>query len=342
MQPSDSSAVVNLISDTDGDMTTRFSTDAFTAIVAGTEFRTIGVVAEHDGFDGIVGMGTVRFGETQYNGETLPFAFLDGLKVHKDLRRQGLGYQIADWRIQHARQIIGDHCIILTGMQKENLASYSVAKKWCTEFVHPAFEALVLPTRKQSPKALEGVTVRQIQPPDYPEFAAKQNKYYRNYNLFSLTSPSLIEKALAISIEEIKPYRFFVAQDVHGNLLAGAQTWSRGALKYDQVNKLPVALRILNNVLRLLPPDLVVRDTEVTGLWYEPGHVQSARFLCESIRWESRTEANFVTFGFDLRDPTRQALILRPWNQPRPLITIAIRAPSPIDRDKLLFVTGRV
>lgn len=342
MRPSDSAALIKLISDNDGDMTTRFSLDAYTAIVDGTEFRTIGVVAEHVGSDGIVGMGTVRFGESQFNGDTLPMAFLDGLKVQKDFRGQGLGYQIAEWRIQHALQTLGDRCIILTGMQKDNLASYSVAKKWATEIIHPAFQALVLPTRNQPPRALGGLTAREIQPKDYEEFAAKHNKYYSNYNLVQMVNPASIEHALAISPEGIKPYSFFVAEDARGNLLAGAQTWSRGALKVDQVNNLPLSLRLLNQVLKLLPPDLVVRDTEVSGLWYETEQIRSARFLIESIRYKARSDANFVTIGFDLRDPTRHALTLRPWNQPRPMITIAIRAPSRIDRGRLLFASGRV
>jgi hypothetical protein len=42
----------------------------------------------------------------QYNGEILPHAFLDGLKVHKNFRGQGLGYQIANWRIQQAKYIV--------------------------------------------------------------------------------------------------------------------------------------------------------------------------------------------------------------------------------------------
>lgn len=98
LQPSDSSALEKLVTEFDGDMTTRFLIDGYEAIIFGTEFCTSGVVAEFVGYDGLVGMGTVRFGKVQYYGEILPFAFLDGLKVHKDFRGRGKkpnGYFVA-------------------------------------------------------------------------------------------------------------------------------------------------------------------------------------------------------------------------------------------------------
>jgi hypothetical protein len=55
MQPSDSAAAAKLISDFDGDMTTRFLVDAYTAITSGTEDPTLGVVVERAGQDGLKG-----------------------------------------------------------------------------------------------------------------------------------------------------------------------------------------------------------------------------------------------------------------------------------------------
>jgi predicted N-acetyltransferase YhbS len=116
LQPSDSPALVKLITEFDGDLTTRFQVDPYSAIIAGTENRTRGVVVECAGYDDLVGMGTVRFSKVQYNGEVLPLAFLDGLKVQKEFRGNGLGYQIANWRVQKAREQYGDQCVIGTGM----------------------------------------------------------------------------------------------------------------------------------------------------------------------------------------------------------------------------------
>jgi predicted N-acetyltransferase YhbS len=342
MQPSDSNAVANLITEFDGDMTTRFLLDAYTTITSGTENPTLGVVVECAGYDGFVGMGTVRFNKVQYNGEIVPHAFLDGLKVHKDFRGQGLGYKIAKWRIQQAKETYGDKCVIATGMLQENLASYAVAKKWCREFVEPAFDVLIVPTRRQPPKNLAGIIMREIEPKEYEEFAAKQNRFYQHYNLYPVSDANSITNARNISAEGRKPYRFFAATDSHGNLLAGAQTWARGILKSDTINNPPAPLRILNSVMHLLPSDFTIRDIAVSGLWYEPDQIHVAQFLWEMLRWESREQGTTIVASFDPRDPTRQVVLLRPWNQPRPKITIAIHGQDAINREKLLFAAGRV
>ena len=213
MQLSDSYAVASLITDFEGGMTTRFLVDAYAAITSGTEYLTLGVVVECAGYDGFVGMGTVRFNKVQYNGEILPHAFLDGLNVHKDFRRQGLGYEIAKWRIQQAKETYGDKCVIATGMLQENIASYAVAKKWCREFVEPAFEVLFVPARRQQPKPLTGILVRELEAKEYEEFVTKQNRFYQNYNLYPVRDANSIANARNISAEGRKPYRFFVATD---------------------------------------------------------------------------------------------------------------------------------
>ena len=342
MEPSDSVSVANLITEFDGDMTTRFLLDAYTAITFGTEYQTSGVVVECTGYDGFVGMGTVRFNTVQYNGAILPLAFLDGLKVHKNFRGQGLGYQIANWRIQKAKEIYGDKCVIATGMLQENLASHAVAQKWCREFVESANNVLLVPSRKQQPKPLTGIIVREIEPREYGEFAAKQNRFYQHYNLYPISDESSIAHALDVSAEGRKPYRYFIAVNSSGNLLAGAQTWARGILKSDTINNPPTPLRDLNNVRHIFPSDFTIREIAVSGIWYEPDQIHVAQFLWEMIRWECREQGTTFFAPFDPRDPTRQVVTLKPWHQPRPKITIAIHGHDPINREKLLFGIGNI
>lgn len=342
MQPSDSPGLTKLITDFAGDLTTHFQVDPYAAICFGTEFRTIGVVVEHDDFDGFVGMGTVRFGRAQFNGEVLPFAILDGLKVHEDFRGQGLGYQIANWRIQQARAAYGDQCVIATGMLHDNHASHAVAAKWCREFAESAINVIFMPTRVQQPKPLAGMAVHEIEPQEYEEFAVKQNTFHRNYNLYPPGDVNTIANALAISVEGRQPYRFFAVADQRGNLMAGAQTWARGVLKSDTVNNPPAPLRLMNRVLHVLPADFILRDIFVSGIWYEPGQINAATFLWEAIRWECKGQGTSVTASFDTRDPAQEIVSLKPWHQPRPQITLAIHGPAPIDPVKLFFGVGRV
>jgi hypothetical protein len=85
-----------------------------------------------------------------------------------------------------------------------------------------------------------------------------------------------------------------------------------------------------------------MRDVAVNGLWYEAGQIKVAQYFWEMLRWECRDQGTILATGFDTRDPAIHVVTLKPWNQPRPKITIAIHAPSMIQRDRLLFVHGRV
>ena len=342
MLPSDSESVNGLISHFEGDLVTRFLVDTYSAIVSGTKYETVGVVAEAAGHPDLVGMGTLRFGTVQFNGSVLPFAFLDGLKVHPDFRKQGLGFQIANWRVQRARERYGDDCVIGTGMTVENLASRAVAAKWCREFIDPAFEIYILPARSRPPKPLDGITVREIEAGEYEEFASRQNEFYKEYNLYEAGDTDSIQSMLDVAVEGKNPYRFYAAADRKGNLLAGAQTWARGMLKSDTLSNPPPPLRILNGLFHLLPPDYTIRDLSVSGLWYQPGQEVNAHFLWESIRWLGRDRATTLVTGFDPKDPVKEIVKLKPWHQPRPQIRLAIQAPTPIDRNRLVYGAGRV
>lgn len=342
LQSSDGPLLIKLLTEFDGDLTTRFQVDPYLAIISGTEFRTRGVVVECAGYDGLVGMGTVRFSKVQFNGEVLPLAFLDGLKVKEEFRGNGLGYQIASWRIQKAREEFGDQCVVGTGMLHDNHASHAVASKWCREFAESAFDVRFVPMLTRKPKSLAGMNVREINPDEYEEFAHKQNQFYSQYNLYAPSSPNSIVDALGVSVDGRKPYRYFAAVDTHGNLLAGAQTWARGLLKSDTVNNPPKFLRVLNRVIHLLPPDFTLRDVSVSGLWYESSQMKTAQFLWEMLRWEFRNQGTILTAAFDSRDPAMHLVRMKPWNQPRPKITLAIHGPTLIQRNQLLFASGRV
>ena len=342
LRPTDSSGLSKLITEFDGDLTTQFQVDPYTAIVYGTEFQTTGVVVEKEDYEGFIGMGTMRFSTVQYNDDILPLAFLDGLKVREEFRGNGLGYRIASWRVQRARDEFRDRCVIGTGMLHDNHASHAVANKWCREFVESALGIRIVPVLTRQPRRVSGLTVREIEPREYEEFAKKQNMFYIQYNLYSPSSPETIDHALRVSVNGKKPYRYVAAIDQAGNLLAGAQTWARGLLKSDTVNNLPPAVRFLNKIAHLLPEDYTIRDVSVSGIWYEANQVQAVQFLWEMMRWLSRDQGTTVAAGFDVRDPINHIIPLKPWHQPRPKITIALHGPAPLNRDRFLFASGRV
>jgi predicted N-acetyltransferase YhbS len=342
MQPSDSPELVKLITTFDGDMTTQFEVDAYAAILFGTENHTAGVVVEASGHVGLVGLGTVRFSQVQFNDEILPLAFLDGLKVHPDFRKQGLGSQIASWRVQHAIEMYGERCVIATGLLRSNDASRATARKWCREFIDVAFQPVIQTRRSRPPKNPEGIQIRELASNEFDLFTSKQNLYYQNHNLFPPASAETIAQALNVSVAGKKPYRFYAAFDAGGDMLAGTQVWCRGMLKNDAFTNPPPPLRLLNPLLHILPPDFILRDATVAGLWYETGQSQAAQFLWEWLRWELRDAATNIFLALDPRDPLRAVTGRNPFFMPKIEITIALRGPTPIERDKLVFGYGRI
>jgi hypothetical protein len=205
LQSSDSPALVKLLTEFDDDLTTRFLVDPYSAIISGTENRTLGVVGECAGYDGLIGTGTVRFSRVQFNDQVFPLAFLDGLKVQKEFRGNGLGYQIARWRVQRAREEFGDQCVIGTGMLHDNHASHAVASKWCREFAESAIDVRFLPTLTRSPRPLAGVQVLKLR---------RRIRAYAHDKIPSTVSTIFarrgrtLSQTPCVSVEE-KPYRYY-------------------------------------------------------------------------------------------------------------------------------------
>ena len=341
MLPADSAAIRDLIADPNGFLTTHFLIDAYTAITAGTEDRTIGVVAECEGYNGLIGMSTLRFGKGQFNGQLLPFAGLDNLQVEKEFRGQGLGGQLIDWCVKRAREEYGDECVLFSGTTTDNQASRATLKRWGREFIGPIHVA-IMPVRQHPPKSVSGITVREAAPQEYDEFAAKQNTFYENYNAYTPTNVDTIAKLADMLPGGKRVYRFFVALDASGNLLAGARAWFRGLLKIDKINDPPLPLRVMNSIFHLVSSDYVIRDIGVNGFWYEPDKLHIAQNLWEEMRWQCREHGTILVISFDPRDPARNAVKLKPWHQPRPEIVVVVQGPKPIDRDRLLYSLGRI
>ncbi len=199
-----------------------------------------------------------------------------------------------------------------------------------------------MPVRQRPPQTDSGITVREAEPHEYDEFAAKQNTFYENYNAYTPTDADTIAKLVDMSPGSKRVYHFFVALDPSGNLLAGARAWFRGLLKADKINNLPLPIRVMNSIFHLVPSDYIIRDISVNGFWYELDKLDVAQKLWEEMRWQCREHGTTLVISFDPRDPARNVVKLKPWHQPRPEIVIAVQGPTPIDRDRLLYNLGRV
>lgn len=338
MQLQDSPAISELIQQGDGLMTTYFEIEAYRAMIEFAELKTVGVVAEVADFDGLAGIATLRSGRCQFNGSVLPFIILDSLKVDEGFRKQGLGTLLAQWRIDYARQQFGEDVVLLSVTSTDNIASQNTMKKWSREFTDP-FPITLLRTSSRKPTDLQSLTIRDAHPDEYEALANAQNAFYRDYNLYMPVSAESLAKDVAQSFNGQPITRHIVAVTDNGDLVAGGSARYRGDLMYDKITP-PPPLRLANMFLRLLPPDGILRDVQLRGLWFTHGQETSLQHLLHTVRYLYHDKASMIGLIFDQRSPL-QALIKRSRFLPIPQIIVSVKGPTPLDSDRLICTFGR-
>ncbi len=334
MQLSDSPAVSALITEESGMMTTYFIVEAYRAIVEFAELPTIAAVAETPGFDGLVGMVSMRFGTCQFNGAVLPFAFLDSLKVEERFRRQGLGAQLMQWVFDRAEAEFGSERVLLSGTSTDNIASQNTMKKSYREFTQ-RFDLRLLRTTSRSPQTLAGITIREAEVSEYPGLAEGQNTFYQDYNLYPPVSAASLAGQQAHSPTSEPLSKHYVAVTPGGEIIAGASVRYQGFLMYDKI-KPPPPLRVANVFLRLFPADYTLRSIQVSGLWFANNQEKAALSLLDTIRYVYHYKGHLIGFAVDARSPFATLLKRTPL-LPIPKLIMAVDGPEPMDRQRVVY-----
>jgi GNAT superfamily N-acetyltransferase len=273
-------------------MTTRYQHDVYASLVA-QHPGVIGVVATAPGYEGLVGMATAFIDEVQVEGQLYPRAMLENLKVRHDVRRMGLGRQLAAWRIAEARRRFSGPGVVMAGVEGTNAASLATAGKWASQIMGP-LRIVIGPTTRRGPQ-LRDLRVRDIEDADVEAVVAGSNAFHADTNLYPrLTADRL--RALLAPLDpggRARQYRIAVTPD--GSVLAGAVVMQRFDLMVDQIDHLPTPLALLNKLFSLVPPDGMIRTLEVGLPWYAPGQLDAGRRLWEQVRHEWHGRATHVS-----------------------------------------------
>jgi GNAT superfamily N-acetyltransferase len=338
MQLEDSQAISDITLQGAGMGTTYFQIEAYRAMIEFAEFETVGVVAEADGFDGLAGIATLRTATCQFNGVVLPLVMLDSLKVDEQFRKQGLGTQLAQWRVDYARQHFGEDVVLLSGTELDNIASQNTMKKWCREFTDP-IPLKILRTTSRKPTDVKGITIRDAQPHEYEAFAHAQNTFYKDYNLYIPVSDTSLTRDISNSPVNEPIIRHIVAVSDDGTLVAGVSARYRGDMTIDKIS-LPAPLRLVNLFLRILPADGVLRDVTLRGFWYADGQQNHAQYLLDMMCYLYHDKTTMLGMLVDTRSPI--ATLFKP-NRflPLPQIVFGVRGPTSLEADRLLGMPGR-
>jgi predicted N-acetyltransferase YhbS len=315
-------------------MTTYFRHDIYQAFLA-QHPSLFGVVATSPDREGLVGVATAYLDEVTVNGQPRPSAHLANLKVREDVRRQGLGGRLAQWRIQEVRRRFGDAGVIVTGVEASNTASLATARRWSTQFLGPVRVVIARASRK-APK-VHGVHVRPMADGDVDAVVAGVNAFFEGYQLFPRQTPTTLAAYIAPTpIGVIRQYRVAVADD--GTILAGTAVSERFKVMEDHVDRIPPPLELLSRIVPIIPPDRVIRTLELSLAWHAPGRVDALRLLWDAIRFEWRDRATHVAGQADPRGTLTDAFHVGPTLIPRVNIMIPVQSPVPLDEDRPVYL----
>ncbi|HEY8198370.1 MAG TPA: GNAT family N-acetyltransferase, partial [Candidatus Limnocylindrales bacterium] len=283
MEPSDGPGIDALMRNeaqtTAMSITTHYRHEIYQSLLA-QHPGLFGVVATAPSSDGLAGMATAFIDEASIGGRPSLTAHLENLKVRHDVRRQGLGRQLADWRIQEARRRFGGEGVIVTMIEASNTASLATARGWQTQLLGP-LRIVIARTSKRRPKA-DGTRVRPLDVGDIEAVVDGVNAYYDRYDLFPRQTPTGLAALLAPTSlgEPIRHYRVEVGAD--GTILAGAAITERFKLMTDHIDGIPRPLELINRVASILPPDHMIRSIELSLAWFAPGQSVAGRRLWDA------------------------------------------------------------
>jgi predicted N-acetyltransferase YhbS len=338
IEPSDGPAIDALMrteaQTTSMSITTHYHVDMYPALVA-QHPSLYGVVATAPGTDGLVGVATAFTDQVRIGDRTYPAAHLENLKVRHEFRRQGLGRRLAEWRIAEADRRFGGEGVIATGIEASNEASLATARSWSTQILGPV-RVVIAPTRTKAPPS-GGVSIRPLEDGDVEAIVEGVNAFHESFDLYPpQNAASLAAQHASTSLgEPIRQYR--VAVDAGGAIVAGASVTERFKLMADHVERVPRPLELLNKVVRVFPPDGILRQIELSLAWHAPGRTDAARQLWEAIRHEWRDRATHVGCVTDPRGSLIEAFHVGFSPAPKIQLMVPVRSPVPADPNRLVY-----
>lgn len=314
----------------------RFEIDPYTTVI-NAHPGSVGVLAETPEYDGFIGAGLVRLGRCQWEGRNVPYALLNTLVVHPNFRRRGVASRLAKWREEYARQQFGkEEGVTFAIIQKNNTGSELTAKKWYRQFLTDRLVIIPMKVRSKPLVQMTEFIVRKVSPNEMEEVVAKQNRFYRDFNLYPAETAESLTHWLKESPFDTPYHHYFVVADRSGNILAGLGLSENGRMRKLIVEHVPPMLEFLNRFLKVVPPDRIMRELNLSRIWFAEGQLKAAQYLLETLRWEWRDKGTSIMNSTDIRSPVLDIYNIRPWTI-KSMGGVALRAPMDMPEDRLIY-----
>jgi hypothetical protein len=189
-----------------------------------------------------------------------------------------------------------------------------------------------------SARAHDGVRVRPLEGADLPAVVDGARAYFADHDLAPVITPELLREMLATTSlgEPIRQYRVAVGSD--GTILAGSGVGERYKVMVDRIDRIPAPMALLGRLTGILPADRTLRSIELFLTWHRPGRADAATALWDAIRFEWRDRATGVGALVDPRSSLLEALSIGRLPGPRIALSVAVRSPTPIADDRLIYL----
>lgn len=315
LQPTDGTALRELFAfSPDGGqyaISPQYQIDPYQALIELSP-KTVGVVAEVVGSGNIIGVGLVQIEDRYLGGNLVPVASLHALTVHPSYRQQGIAKQLGQWRIAHAHQEAGEDVAILAFIQKGNVGSWATAQKWGKQ-TDGQYRSGLIHMRQKPPQKITDLVIRQARPDEYDQIAHNLNTFYGDYDLYAPHTSQNLQYWLH-ETPFTRPFRhYYVAVDTRDNLLAGLAVTEQYRIVTMHVQNMPSFARLLNRIVKMVPPDGILRRLSINKIGHVSDKRHFAQYLWESMRWRFRDNGSHLLCSHDPHSPIPDIINLPFW-----------------------------
>lgn len=252
-------------------------------------------------------------------------AWLSGLQVDPTARRRGVARALTRARLDLADGA-GEPTLVAAAVQRGNEASRRNAAAWASRSLGTV---RVTPVPAPRRKGVQDVTLglRPARRDELGLVAEGLASFARRHVLTPATTAAQLARDSEVTVGGTDLNTHVVAEDSAGRLVAGLTVENQALLSTMRVTRMPAALRLVNRVVHVVPPDGVMRNLLVKQPWFRQGQENSMRALFAQARRAWRDDGSSLVVEADPRGPLSAALGLPRW-LPSVELEVVVREPA--------------
>ncbi len=257
----------------------------------------VGVVAVQDG--AVIGMVYGELLPVQWAGGVCQGVYVSNLRVRPDFQRQGLARRLGDWGLAYLTERLGRDVVLYAAIPEGNI-SLNLAQRH--GFISTRqIQGGVIPMRRTPPRLIPGLQIRPASREDLPAFAEGVNEFYREHDLWNPVTPASLEIFLERQVRGIRPNQLYIVTR-GGEVVGGLSLSDRTQLVRMRVTGASAFVRLLGDLLGVLPRDGVLRALTVREVWFGDGQLEAGRYLWQQLRYRLRERGDCLGIAYDPHD----------------------------------------